>query len=203
MKSILEEGIRDFKADFKSGNWQRQIANILTSLRILAPFVLIPLICFDKLNIFIIMVIFFFLTDTFDGYFARKYKSVSKFGAYLDAVVDKVFAISLLIPILIQTSLNNTNFRLVIINIILEVVIGLLNLYAFSKNLRPASTKIGKIKTVFLFVLLGILYLSKVINISNIYLFIFIILTIILQIITIFSYLSQIKKRKITINSSL
>ena len=92
---------------------------------------------------------------------------------------------------------------IVIINIILEVVIGLLNLYAFSKNLRPASTKIGKIKTVFLFVLLGILYLSKVINISNIYLFIFIILTIILQIITIFSYLSQIKKRKITINSSL
>ena len=56
MKSILEEGIKDFKADFKSGNWQRQIANILTSLRFLAPFVLIPLICFDKLNIFIIMV---------------------------------------------------------------------------------------------------------------------------------------------------
>ena len=198
MKSILEEGIKDFKADFKSGNWQRQIANILTSLRFLAPFVLIPLICFDKLNIFIIMVIFFFLTDTFDGYFARKYKSVSKFGAYLDAVVDKVFSL-----ILIQTSLNNTNFYLVIINIILEIIIGLLNLYAFSKNFHPASTKIGKIKTFFLFVLLGLLYLSKVININNIYLFIFIILTIIFQIITIFSYLSQIKKRKITINSSL
>ena len=196
MNFNLEKELKIIKKDFKEKNIKGQLANILTSSRLLAPFILIPLMYFNKLNIFLIMIIIFSLTDAFDGYFARKYNAVSEFGKYLDALVDKIFALSLLIPIIIKTTLNTNNFNLVLIIIILEIFISILNTYSFIKKLNPSSTIYGKIKTYILFILLGILYLSKVINIKNIILEIFIIITIIFQVISLISYLFQIKKRK-------
>lgn len=203
MKFDLEKELTRIKKDYKEGNIKKQLANILTASRLLSPFVLIPLMYFNKINIFVIMVILFSLTDTFDGYFARKYNAVSDFGKYLDAVVDKIFALSLLIPIIIKTTLNTNNFYLVSLTIILEFIIGIINLYAFFKNLDPSSTIYGKVKTYFLFILLCLLYLGKLIPINDNFILIFIILTIILQIVTVTSYLEQIKKRKILLNSSL
>lgn len=202
MNFDLKKELKNVKKDFKNGNIKKQIANILTASRLLAPFILIPLMYFDELKLFVIMIIFFTLTDAFDGYFARKYKAVSKLGAYLDAVVDKVFALSLLIPIIIKTTLNTNNFYLVGVNILLEIFIGLLNIYAFIKKFDPKSTMYGKIKTYFLFILLCILYLGKIITISDTFLFIFILITILLQIITIISYIDQISKRKNLVISS-
>ena len=114
MNFDLQKELKKVKNDFKTGNIKKQIANILTASRLLAPFILIPLMYFQKLKLFVIVIIFFALTDTFDGYFARKYEAVSKLGAYLDAVVDKVFALSLLTPIIINSTLNTSNFNLVI-----------------------------------------------------------------------------------------
>ena len=202
MNFDIEKEFKKVKNDIKKGNIKYQIANILTSTRLLAPFILIPLMYFNKLNIFFVMIVLFSLTDTFDGYFARKYNAVSKLGAYLDCVVDKVFALSLLIPIIIKTTLNTNNFYLVSINIVLEIVIGLVNLYAFFKKLDPKSTIYGKVKTYSLFISLCLLYLGKIIKLPDTFLFLFILTTIILQIITIISYLEQIKKRKILIKSS-
>jgi len=203
MNFDLEKELEKIKKDFKEGNIKMQIANILTASRLLAPFILIPLMYFEKFNIFIIIISLFALTDAFDGYFARKYKAVSDFGKYLDCVVDKVFALSLLIPIIIKTTLNTNNFYLVTFNIFLELVICALNMYSFIKKLNPSSTMYGKIKTYFLFILLCLLYLGKIIPLNDTFLFIFILLTIILQIVSIISYFDQIKKRKILINSSL
>ena len=147
------------------------------------------------------MIIIFALTDTFDGYFARKYNAISTFGKYLDAFVDKVFALTILISLIIKTVIYNNNFYLIIITIILELIISCINLYSFFKELKPSSTKWGKIKTIFLFSLLTLLFLNKVINLPSNLLLIFNIITIILQLITIISYFMQIKKRKQTIVS--
>ena len=195
MKDEIKNDLKNIKNDFKTGNYKMQIANILTASRLLAPFILIPLISLDKLFASVIMVIIFSLTDTFDGYFARKYNAVSTFGRYLDAVVDKVFALSLLIPIIIKSDLSLNNYSLIYINILLELVIAGLNIYLFFKNLEPKSTIPGKIKTIFLFALLGLLYLNKLINVKDIYILILIIITIVMQIITIISYLNKIKRR--------
>ena len=195
MKDEIKNDLKNIKNDFKTGNYKMQIANILTASRLLAPFILIPLISLDKLFASVIMVIIFSLTDTFDGYFARKYNAVSTFGKYLDATVDKVFALSLLIPLIIKSNLNLNNYSLIYINILLELVIAGLNIYLFFKNLEPKSTIPGKIKTIFLFALLGLLYLNKLINVKDIYILILIIITIVMQIITIISYLNKIKRR--------
>lgn len=201
MKQEIINDFKTFKTDLKNKNYKKQIANILTSIRLLSPFVLIPLFYFNKLKIAFIMIIIFALTDTFDGYFARKYNAISTFGKYLDAFVDKVFALTILISLIIKTVIYNNNFYLIIITIILELIISCINLYSFFKELKPSSTKWGKIKTIFLFSLLALLFLNKVINLPSNLLLIFNIITIILQLITIISYFMQIKKRKHTIVS--
>lgn len=201
MKQEIINDFKSFKTDLKNKNYKKQIANILTSIRLLSPFILIPLFYFNKLKIAFIMIIIFALTDTFDGYFARKYNAISTFGKYLDAFVDKVFALTILISLIIKTVIYNNNFYLIIITIILELIISCINLYSFFKELKPSSTKWGKIKTIFLFSLLALLFLNKVINLPSNLLLIFNIITIILQLITIISYFLQIKKRKQTIVS--
>ena len=201
MKQEIINDFKTFKTDLKNKNYKKQIANILTSIRLLSPFVLIPLFYFNKLKIAFIMIIIFALTDTFDGYFARKYNAISTFGKYLDAFVDKVFALTILISLIIKTVIYNNNFYLIIITIILELIISCINLYSFFKELKPSSTKWGKIKTIFLFSLLALLFLNKVINLPGYLLLIFNIITIVLQLITIISYFMQIKKRKHTIVS--
>lgn len=201
MKQEIINDFKTFKTDLKNKNYKKQIANILTSIRLLSPFILIPLFYFNKLKIAFIMIIIFALTDTFDGYFARKYNAISTFGKYLDAFVDKVFALTILISLIIKTVIYNNNFYLIIITIILELIISCINLYSFFKELKPSSTKWGKTKTIFLFSLLALLFLNKVFNLPSNLLLIFNIITIILQLITIISYFMQIKKRKQTIVS--
>lgn len=201
MKQEIINDFKTFKTDLKNKNYKKQIANILTSIRLLSPFILIPLFYFNKLKIAFIMIIIFALTDTFDGYFARKYNAISTFGKYLDAFVDKVFALTILISLIIKTVIYNNNFYLIIITIILELIISCINLYSFFKELKPSSTKWGKIKTIFLFSLLTLLFLNKVINLPSNLLLIFNIITIVLQLITVISYFMQIKKRKQTIVS--
>lgn len=201
MKQEIINDFKTFKTDLKNKNYKKQIANILTSIRLLSPFILIPLFYFNKLKIAFIMIIIFALTDTFDGYFARKYNAISTFGKYLDAFVDKVFALTILISLIIKTVIYNNNFYLIIITIILELIISCINLYSFFKELKPSSTKWGKTKTIFLFSLLTLLFLNKVFNLPSNLLLIFNIITIILQLITIISYFMQIKKRKHTIVS--
>ncbi len=201
MKDDVKDEYKNIKKDFKNHNLKKQIPNLLTASRLLSPFILIPLIYYEKLLPAVFVVIMFSLTDAFDGYFARKYEAVSLFGKYLDAFSDKVFALSLLIPIVLKVTLNKESYGLVMTSIILELIIGILNLYSFFKNLKPESTKVGKIKTIFLFSLLGILYLNKIIKIRNIYILIFILIVIIFQIATIISYIFQIKKRKAIFSS--
>ncbi len=196
MKEKIINDFKQIKKDLKTGNYKKQIANILTASRLLSPFVLIPLIILNKLLPAVIMVIIFALTDTFDGYFARKYNAVSTLGKYLDAVVDKVFALSLLIPIIIRSELNLSNYSLIFVNIALELVIAIINIYAFFKDMNPSSTILGKVKTIFLFALLGLLYLNKLTIINSIYILSLIIMTILFQILAIISYFQMIKDNK-------
>ena len=174
---------KDFKKEFKSikkKEIKRQIPNLLTLSRGLAPIVIIPAILFNKLYFVIILLIIFALTDFLDGKMARKYNLVSEFGVKLDAVCDKIFAISLIIPAII-------NHGIFIFNFVMEIAISYTNLLSYTKGNNPRSTIIGKIKTALLSLTLILAYIP---NMNNLVIFIFSLITIICQVITLIKYIN-------------
>lgn len=180
---VIVNFFKDFRKEFKSikkKEIKRQIPNLLTLSRGLAPIVIIPAILFNKLYFVIILLIIFTLTDFLDGKIARKYNLVSEFGVKLDAVCDKIFAISLIIPAII-------NHGIFIFNFVMEIAISYTNLLSYTKGNNPRSTIIGKIKTALLSLTLILAYIP---NMNNLVIFIFSLITIICQVITLIKYIN-------------
>lgn len=180
---VIVNFFKDFRKEFKSikkKEIKRQIPNLLTLSRGLAPIVIIPAILFNKLYFVIILLIIFALTDFLDGKMARKYNLVSEFGVKLDAVCDKIFAISLIIPAII-------NHGIFIFNFVMEIAISYTNLLSYTKGNNPRSTIIGKIKTALLSLTLILSYIP---NMNNLVIFIFSLITIICQVITLIKYIN-------------
>lgn len=183
MGEFIVNFFKDFRKEFKSikkKKIKRQIPNLLTLSRGLAPIVIIPAILFNKLYFVIILLIIFALTDFLDGKIARKYNLVSEFGVKLDAVCDKIFAISLIIPAII-------NHGIFIFNFVMEIAISYTNLLSYTKGNNPRSTIIGKIKTALLSLTLILAYIP---NMNNLVIFIFSLITIICQVITLIKYIN-------------
>ena len=175
----MKELIIEFKNDFlkqiknlKLGNIRKQIPNMLTFSRALAPFIIIPTVLLGRIDIAIIELIFFAITDFLDGRLARKFNCVTDFGVKLDAVCDKIFAFGIMIPAIIK-------FPVLIINLGLELCISYINILSESKHNNPKSNMLGKIKTTFLSITLVLAYIPKV---SNIYVLLSSIITSMLQI---------------------
>ena len=81
------------------------LANLLTIMRILA--IPIVVVCFymDQAIARPIAGIIFgiaAITDFFDGYIARKYGQISRFGAFLDPVADKLM-VAIVLVLLVQS----------------------------------------------------------------------------------------------------
>ncbi len=74
------------------------LSNTLSVVRI--PLAL--LFFWQNVYIRIIAIVLAMFTDSVDGYFARKYKSASKFGAFLDPAMDKFFVYIVLAILLLE-----------------------------------------------------------------------------------------------------
>lgn len=169
------------------GKRHRQIPNLLTATRLVAaPFFIIPAAICKNITLLVIFATFFSLTDALDGFIAHKYNLVSDLGRDLDAICDKVFAFSLLIAVSIFNPI-------LLFNMLAEVIIALINIKEKLNNREPESVLTGKIKMWLLYPLLGISLLNQIINVKKI-LVIFFVLTFIMQILTIISYLIKYKK---------
>ena len=180
---MIKDFFGDFKLqvrDIKNGNIKRQIPNMLTFSRALSPFIIIPAMLLGKIKIAIGALIFFAITDFLDGKIARKYNYVSDFGVKLDAVCDKIFAMSLVIPAVFEC-------YILLFNLILEIAISYTNLLSEAKGNHPRSTIIGKIKTTLLSITLILIYIPKI-DIKII--FVASIVTIICQVITLIKYIN-------------
>ncbi|WP_295677329.1 CDP-alcohol phosphatidyltransferase family protein [uncultured Mucilaginibacter sp.] len=64
------------------------IVNAITFYRLIAAFVMILLVINHDFGLFKWMLVISFFTDAIDGYLARAYKVISKFGASLDSIAD-------------------------------------------------------------------------------------------------------------------
>ena len=160
------------------------IPNILTATRLVFTPIIIILGITKNYRIALILAIIACISDMFDGKLARKWNTVTEFGAKLDAMSDKIFAIGLIICLISKQKL----FALLVI---LECLIGIYNLYTFYKTNRTNSIMLGKIKTFFLFatICIGFIYLYK--KLPNNLIIGLIFSTLNIQILTLVSYIIE------------
>lgn len=207
-KMKFKENWMDFKnqgkqciKEFKNKETRKkQIPNMFTASRLLAPFFIIPAALCGNIILTAIFSSMFVLTDAADGYFARKYKATSEFGRKLDPITDKVFAGSLLIPLMFFNPLT-------IINFILEGTISLVNTCSqFSKN-TPRTVIWGKIKTGALYTTIAFSYICFAIGITPSMMIALIGTTALLQGVTVCKYyqkyLEDEKNKKMNIEEDL
>lgn len=175
MKELIVDFINEFKEQvisIKKDDIKKQIPNILTFSRALAPFIIIPTVLFGKITLAIIELVFFAITDFLDGRLARKYNCVTSFGVKLDAICDKLFAFAVIIPAIFK-------YPVLTINLALEICISYINMLSELKNNHPRSNFIGKVKTVFLSITLILSYIDGV---DGLYVLMFSIITFTFQI---------------------
>ncbi len=152
------------------------IPNILSLIRVfLAPLVLlflslgittpVPFLlevmgensptCGDLLagSVFIIAAI----TDSLDGYIARKHRMVTTLGQFIDPLADKVLVIAAMIALV---DLHRIPAWIVLVIITREFVVTGLRLVAAAEGVVIAASKGGKVKTVFQIVALSFLILN-------------------------------------------
>ena len=86
------------------------------------------------------------LTDTLDGYLARKYHLVTNFGKFMDPLADKLLVCSAMICLIPSGKLNTA---IVIVIIAREFIISGFRLVASDSGIVIAASYWGKFKTVF------------------------------------------------------
>lgn len=136
------------------------LPNILTSIR----FLLVPLfvyVFFHEGQESIVYATYIFvlagITDVLDGYLARKYKLITKWGQAMDPLADKLMLITVLICFTIKDYLPVLIIIIVSLKELLMILGGLFLYYKKDKIVVPAN-KFGKIATVNFYI--AILYMA-------------------------------------------
>ena len=174
------------------------IVNLITTIRILATFLLIPCAIIYGYYITGIVGIFVYLTDFIDGFLARKWHVSTFFGAFLDGMADKLFTI-------VYVGILTFKIPWMIVPLIMEIIILIIGYNTAFKGNNIHSFIIGKIKAAVLDILMILSYIVVDFNnfkntflpfirdLSNyeinIFLTLFIIIIIVFQIFTIISYM--------------
>lgn len=156
----------------------KNIANILTIIRIiLAP--LFFLLFLDQKYFFAFsLFVFASITDALDGFFARKLEIVSKFGSIYDPLADKIltlFAFTCIFmdpPFILRNQpLNEHSFYLfnlpLIIIIFRDLVITFLRNKLSKSDIILKASSLGKLKTFFQLIFVIIFLAEKALIDSN------------------------------------
>lgn len=160
------------------------IANKLTILRLLLipVFVIAFIVCNTESYIPVLIFIIASLTDTFDGYLARKYNLVTTFGKFLDPLADKMLATTALIMLIER---NKISAIIVAIIVLREFIVSGLRILAASEGITIAASKWGKLKTITQFIAIILLltnnrlFVALPIPLDKIFVYIATILTVI------------------------
>lgn len=123
----------------------KNIPNVITFSRIIACLGGIVTFVSGNIPLSLSLYIYGAVSDFFDGFAARKLNAFSEFGRRLDALSDKLYAVSLLIPSIICGNL------IMAIPLLLESKISLVILKAEKLGFNPKTQRVGKFKTALLF----------------------------------------------------
>jgi CDP-diacylglycerol--glycerol-3-phosphate 3-phosphatidyltransferase len=97
------------------------------------------------------------LTDSLDGYIARRWKLVTTLGKFIDPLADKVLVIAAMVALV---ELQRIPAWIVVVIITREFVVTGLRLVAAAEGVVIAASRGGKVKTVFQIVALSLLILK-------------------------------------------
>jgi CDP-diacylglycerol--glycerol-3-phosphate 3-phosphatidyltransferase len=124
------------------------LANKLTVLRVLLIPVFIVLILVNNTTMQYLGIVVFLLaalTDSLDGYIARKYNQISDFGKFMDPLADKLLVTAALCALVDKGTMS---IWVVYIIILREFVVTGIRLIAVNNGLVIAAGTLGKLKTI-------------------------------------------------------
>lgn len=134
---------------------------LFLSLRISAPIPFLSLNGAEPLTLgdLLAAVVFIIaaITDSMDGYIARKHHLITTLGKFIDPLADKVLVIAAMIALV---ELQRIPGWIVLVIITREFVVTGLRLVAAAEGVVIAASKGGKLKTVFQIVALAMLILK-------------------------------------------
>ena len=180
---------------------KKYIPNILTTYRLVVA-LLIPFLFFNNhYNLLTILFITALISDSIDGFLARKWHVTSTYGKLCDMASDKLLALSSSFTFIVAVN------KYFIITLILELGICFVNMINVIKSgalkkhdfSEHSSSLCGKLKTCFLFVSLFFGYISYKFKTLEIIILPLILITGMMQILTLINYAIN-KDIKIKIN---
>jgi CDP-diacylglycerol--glycerol-3-phosphate 3-phosphatidyltransferase len=137
------------------------LPNGITVIRILAiPVILILLFTSGRLYQFIAALFFLSaaITDTLDGYLARRRRMVTSLGTFLDPLADKLLIVTALIALI---PARNIPAWMVIVIVGREIAVTGLRGIAASQEIVISASTLGKYKTVFEVASIALLILDR------------------------------------------
>jgi len=124
------------------------LPNKLTAFRLICIPLVVLFLSFDNKLTSFFAALFLgmaFITDIMDGYYARKYESVTALGKFLDPLADKILvAISMIMLI----PLGRIPVLIVIIIIARELAVNSLRSMAVIEGIVIQASRLGKYKTI-------------------------------------------------------
>lgn len=136
------------------------LPNQLTIFRLtLTPlFFLFMVVGDSSYNTFIATIIFFIasLTDAYDGFIARKYGTVTRWGTFLDPLADKILISTAFVALMIKGYLS---MWMILVVIIRDTIVTLIRAYGLWKNKPIKTEKFAKWKTTLQILIVGFLLL--------------------------------------------
>lgn len=175
----------------------KNIPNIICGIRIILIIPIIMLTLSTNLlynQIALVLFIIAAISDSVDGYIARKYDFVTNLGKLLDPLADKLLVLSVFIAFLTK---NQLSIVFILIILARELTITGLRSMAAAEGVVIQASIFGKLKTISQMILIILLYLSNIYAISIIGTSISV-FVIIVSLFTIFSGLDYVyKARKI------
>lgn len=152
------------------------IPNILTLIRLfLVPVFILFFFSNSPNNLINATIVFFIagITDVLDGYIARKYDLISKWGTVLDPLADKLMLMTTLICLFVK---NYIPLWIVLIIGIKEFIMIYAGISLYKKDIVISSDIYGKITTLIFYI--GILFMPLNFSISKYFIYIGVFLSI-------------------------
>jgi len=98
------------------------------------------------------------LTDWMDGYIARKYNLVTKFGQFMDPLADKLLVTAALV---VFVEIGKLASWVVVLILAREFIISIFRAVAASEGIVIAASKWGKFKTVSQMIMIVLILLNN------------------------------------------